>query len=186
MNHSVQVKKVGRENSIRIAVTPATVDERPILRQLMELYQYDFTKFDGADIGPTGLYDYPYLDHYWVEDGREPYLVRMNGQLAGFVLISRYNYFSGEKDTWVIYEFFILRKYRRQGVGEQVARWIFDHHPGTWQVSELSENPGAVTFWRKVIERYTQNKYEEYNLDDHRWHGPVQAFAALSVDSVKD
>jgi predicted acetyltransferase len=186
MKISGQPEKLGRENILRVEVTPATVDERPILRHLMELYQYDFSEFDHADIGPMGLYEYPYLDHYWVEDGREPYLVRVANQLAGFALVSRYNYLSGLNDTWVISEFFILRKYRRQGVGEQVARWIFDQHSGDWQVSELIENPGAIAFWRKVIERYTQNKYEEYKLDNEHWHGPVQAFIALSPELAKE
>ncbi|MGE5123657.1 MAG: GNAT family N-acetyltransferase [Acidobacteriaceae bacterium] len=163
-----------------IQVTRAVEDERPILRHLMELYQYDFSEYDQADIGPVGLYDYPYLDHYWVEDSRIPYLVRVNSQLAGFVLVSRTNYLSGQKDAWVMSEFFIMRKYRHQGVGEHVASWVFNHHPGDWQVAEISENQVAVTFWRKVIARYTHNDYEEHFLDNPRWCGPVQSFVVVS------
>jgi predicted acetyltransferase len=163
-----------------IEVKPASVEERPILRRLMELYQYDFTEFDGADIGPLGLYEYPFLDHYWVEDKRFPYLVRVGGRLAGFALVSRYNYLTNHKDTWVMSEFFIMRKYRHQGVGEQVAHWIFDQHPGAWQVGQIDENQAAVIFWRKVISRFTNDSYEEFLLDNDRWHGPVQAFIALS------
>ena len=107
---------------LNIDVSPAAVAERPILRHLMELYLYDFSEVDGADVGYLGFYDYPYLDHYWVEAERSPFLVRVNGYLAGFVLVARYDYLSGQKDCWVIAEFFILRKYRHQGVGEHVAR----------------------------------------------------------------
>ncbi len=167
------------DHAINIVVSPATVDERPILRHLMELYLYDFSEFDGADIGPMGLYDYPYLDHYWVEDGRTPFLVRLEGELAGFVLVWRYNYLTGHKDAWVMAEFFIMRKYRQRGVGEQVARWIFDHHPGAWQVSQIPENKVATTFWRKVIARYTHDNFEEFTPDNEYWHGPVQAFIAI-------
>ena len=67
-----------------IDVTTAKVEERPILRQLMELYQYDFSEFDGSDIGPLGLFEYPYLDHYWVEPDRSPFLVRVNGYPGRF------------------------------------------------------------------------------------------------------
>ena len=87
---------------LNIYVSPATVAERPILRHLMELYLYDFSEFDGADIGILGLYEYPYLDHYWVEPERSPFLVRVNGSLAGFVLVARYDYLSGQKDCWVM------------------------------------------------------------------------------------
>jgi predicted acetyltransferase len=164
---------------VNIEVRLAAVEERPILRRLMELYQYDFSEFDRADVGPLGLYDYPYLDHYWVEEGRFPYLVRVNSKLAGFVLVSRYNYTTGAKDARVISEFFILRKYRHQGVGEQVARWVFSQHPGAWQVSEIPENQAAVRFWRKVIGRYTGESYTEHFLDNEHWHGLVQVFTTL-------
>lgn len=167
-------------NTMHIEVSPATVLERPILRHLMELYQYDFSEFDGADTGPLGLYDYPYLDHYWVEPERSPFLVRVDGNLAGFVLVARYNYLTGLKDTWVMAEFFIMRKYRNQGVGEQVACRIFDQFPGAWQVGQIMENPAATAFWRKVIASYTHDNFQEHILNNDNWRGPIQAFISQS------
>ena len=38
-----------------------------MLRRLIELYRYDFSEFDQADLGPHGDYGYRYLDHYWSE-----------------------------------------------------------------------------------------------------------------------
>jgi hypothetical protein len=43
---------------MNIEVTTATLKEKPILRNLMELYSYDFSEFDGADIADSGLYGY--------------------------------------------------------------------------------------------------------------------------------
>jgi predicted acetyltransferase len=169
---------VNQTISMNIQVSQATAAERPVLRNLMELYQYDFSEFDGSDIGPLGLYDYPYLDHYWVEQERSPFLVRVNGYLAGFVLVARYNYLTGLKDTWVLAEFFIMRKYRHQGVGEHVARFIFDQFPGDWQVAQITENSTAITFWRKVIARYTHEKFQEHRLNNENWRGPVQSFTS--------
>jgi predicted acetyltransferase len=168
---------------MNIEITPATVYERPILRHLMELYQYDFSEFDNADISPMGLFDYPYLDHYWVEPERAPFLVRVNGNLAGFVLVARYNYLTGLKDTWVIAEFFIMRKYRRKGIGEHVARFIFDQFPGNWQVGQIYENPTASTFWRSVINHYTQGDFQEHDLNNENWHGPIQTFISTASPS---
>ncbi len=161
---------------MNIEVSHASVQERPILRHLMELYQYDFSEFDGADVSALGLYDYPYLDHYWVEAERAPFLVRVDGKLAGFVLVARYNYVTGGKDTWVMAEFFIMRKYRRLGVGEKVAGQIFDLFPGEWQVGQINENVAAIAFWRKVIAGYTQGNYQEIVLNNDNWRGPVQTF----------
>jgi len=164
-----------------IEITPATITERPILRNLMELYQYDFSEFDGADLSPLGYYDYPYLDHYWVDPERMPFLVRVDGTLAGFALVARYNYLTGMKDNWVMAEFFVLRKYRRQGVGEYVARYIFDQFPGEWQVGQITENQAAAAFWRKVITRYTRENFREHKLDNDNWRGPVQIFSSPST-----
>ncbi len=173
-------------SAMNIQVTPANIQERPILRHLMELYQYDFSEFDNSDLGPLGLYDYPYLDHYWVEPERSPLLVRVDGKLAGFVLVARYNYLTGAKDTWVMAEFFILRKYRHQGIGEYVARCIFEQFQGAWQVGQINENPGAITFWRKVIQLYTRGNYQEYILDNDNWHGPVQVFISPALQRQAD
>lgn len=169
---------------MKIEVLPATIFDRLILYRLMELYQYDFSEFDGADVDSTGLYGYPYLDHYWVEIERSPYLVRVDGSLAGFVLVARYNYLTGQKDTWVMAEFFIMRKYRHQGIGEHVADRIFDHFPGAWQVGQITENAAAITFWRKVIARYTHDHYEEHLLDNDNWRGPVQSFISPPLQEI--
>ena len=164
-----------------LSITPAPKRDRPILRRLMELYLYDFSEFDLADIGPRGLYTYPYLDAYWIDPNRHPFLIRVEGRLAGFVLVTRYSYLNGEVDlalgaAWVIGEFFVMRRYRRQGIGEAAARQVFDRFPGAWQVAQLRENTPATAFWRKVIGRYTHGQYQEHQLDDENWCGPVQTF----------
>jgi predicted acetyltransferase len=73
-------------------------------------------------------------------------------------------------------EFFVMRKYRRQGVGTVVATRLFDSFRGRWEVRELKTNLAAIAFWRRVIGAYTNGNYEETLIDDERWHGPVQSF----------
>lgn len=167
---------------LNIEIDPATPAEMPVLHNLMELYLYDFSEFDGADPGADGLYGYPYLDLYWTEQDRHPFLIRRNGKLAGFVLVTRYNYMTGEPDCWVIAEFFVLRKYRSSGIGEYAAQQIFDRFPGDWQVGQIAENGSATIFWRKVIQRYTGGKFQEVFLDGERWHGPVQIFHSPGIN----
>jgi predicted acetyltransferase len=165
-------------NPQNISVSRAQAAEQPILRNLLELYQYDFSEFDGSDTGSLGLYGYLHLDDYWIEPERIPILVRVNNQLAGFALVTRYNYLTGQKDTWVLAEFFIMRKYRHQGVGEFVACHLFDQFQGEWQVAQIPENKVATTFWRKVISRYTHDHFSERNLNNDNWRGPVQSFTS--------
>jgi len=82
--------------------------------------------------------------------------------------------------TYLIDEFFVLRKYRRRGVGAHVARTVFDRFPGHWEVSELRENTAAQAFWRRVIGRYTGGNFREVELDSPRWRGPAPAFESKS------
>lgn len=62
---------------------------------------------------------------------RTPIQVRVDGKLAGLALVIQQSYLSGDRNTTDIDEFFIMRKYRRRGVGKEAAMRIFDstHRP---------------------------------------------------------
>ena len=149
----------------QLEVARATSSERLILRHLMQLYNYDFTEFDDADVDEFGLYRYDYIDHYWTDADRHAYLVRVTGKLAGFALIRIETLENGARRTNMS-EFFIMRKYRGQGVGAAVARHLFDRYPGPWEVAELVSNLPAQAFWRKVIGRYTEGQFEDAAYED--------------------
>lgn len=128
-----------------IAVAPATEDEKPVVRRLLELNAHDFSEFDGRELGAHGEYGYRYLDHYWTEgEDRHPLLVRVDGKIAGCVLVR-----AGSPHRFG--EFFIVRKHRRSGVGTAVAREVFRRFPGEWLVEEVPGNVAAVAFWRRAI-----------------------------------
>lgn len=75
-------------------------------------------------------------------------------------------------------EFFVLRKYRRRGVGDHVARALFDGRPGRWELGQLAGSTAARAFWRATLGRYTGGDYRETQLATARWRGPVQSFVA--------
>ncbi|SOC46171.1 Predicted acetyltransferase [Blastococcus aggregatus] len=128
-----------------IDVSPATEDEKSVVRRLLELNSHDFSEFDGRDLGPTGEYGYRYLDHYWIEnEDRHAFIVRVDRAIAGCVLVR-----AGSPHRFG--EFFIVRKHRRSGVGTTVAHAIFGRFPGEWLVEEIPGNDAAVAFWRRAI-----------------------------------
>ena len=158
-----------------IAIRPASLSDKPILRNLLELCQHDYSEFDGADADEHGLFGYNYLDNYWTEPGRHPFLVRVSGKLAGFVLVRLLDS-ADEQPTYSIAEIFILIKYRRRGVGREVAHRIFDMFRGKWSVAQEEGNRPARAFWRKVIVEYTNGDFEEVHRQDDEWRGPIQKF----------
>ena len=156
---------MGERLAEQIEVTRASLSEKLIVHNLMQLYGHDFSEFDGADVDEYGLYRYDSIDHYWTEENCFPYLVRVGGKFAGLALLQRETKDDGSHNMFMA-EFFILKKYRGQGIGQKVAFALFDRHSGEWQVSEIAQNYPAQAFWRKIIARYTGGPFEEEVLDD--------------------
>ena len=166
---------------MRLTVEPATPAERDTLANLLQFYLYDFSEFhdEDADTDDTGRFrEYRYLDDYWRDPDRHPFLFRVDGRLAGFALVRRLER-PGSEPTWGMAEFFIMRRYRRLGLGRQAAVALFDRFPGRWEVGQVHENTGAIAFWRRVIAEYTAGRYSEVGTDDPNWPGPVQRFRTL-------
>lgn len=153
-----------------VQIRPAASEEHAVLSALLQLYVYDFSEMLGLDVGDDGRFQTP------VVEGRDAFLVRVDGKLAGFALIASKSRLTGEDGVHDVAEFFVVQRYRRSGVGEKAARSLFDRYPGRWEVRQKTENARAIAFWRRVIDRYTGGRFVEEMLDDDRWRGPVQRF----------
>lgn len=128
-----------------VEVVPASETDRAVLRMLLQLHLHDLSEVCGDDVDRHGEFAYPYLDHYWTEtSSRQPFLLRVAGRWAGFALVR-----TGHPHEMA--EFFVLRKYRRAGIGTEAARQIFARLPGEWRVTMLPGHHQAVRFWRKAI-----------------------------------
>lgn len=84
----------------------------------------------------------------------------------------------GDPEVMDVAEFFVMRKFRRLGVGRACARRAFDRFPRCWEVREQRSNTPAIAFWRATISDYTSGRFHEEFVDDERWRGPVQSFDA--------
>jgi predicted acetyltransferase len=49
---------------MELEVFAALEQDKPIVRRMLELYQYDLSTFANADLNEHGEFGYPYLDHY--------------------------------------------------------------------------------------------------------------------------
>ncbi|GIN59684.1 GNAT family N-acetyltransferase [Lederbergia ruris] len=158
-----------------VQIEKASLEQKVVLRHLLELYKYDFSEFDPEDVNDQGLYGYKYFEQYWTEPSRFPFLIKVNGSYAGFALVREITQ-EGENPAsyFSMAEFFVMKKYRKSGVGKQTAFYLFDTFSGTWEVAEMKENVPAQKFWRKIISEYTNDNYQEVQKVD--WEGPVQIF----------
>jgi predicted acetyltransferase len=148
-----------------LEVLEARADDKPVVRRLLELYMHDFSEFTDADVDADGRFGYPYLDLYWTEPERRPFLFRVAGHWAGFAFVR-----TGAPHDMA--EFFVVRKHRRTGVGVAAAHKLFAIIPGEWQVRQMTANIGATAFWRRAI----PFDFEE----ELTANGPVQRFSVSS------
>ena len=167
---------------VKVTLEEASPEAVPVLRRMMQLYLYDLGTIDGWNISADGFFGEPEkIERFWTERGRRSFFIRADGALAGFVLIRDEAAYAGP-GTHEISEFFVLRKFRRQGVGAQAARMAFDLAPGPWELSQLASNVAAQQFWRAVIDRYTRGKFSEtdeaHDHDGRPWRGRVHRFEA--------
>ncbi|MFP3390932.1 GNAT family N-acetyltransferase [Brevibacillus sp. SIMBA_040] len=161
--------------SIPFSLVNVPACEKDALRRLLELYIYDFSEFLPIDVNEDGYYGYEYLDEYWSDPVRHPYFIKVEGKLAGFVLVRSFPD-SNDEPVFTIAEFFIMKRYRRHGIGKAVAHEIFRVFPGKWEVFQISSNLPAQAFWRKTIAEYTQNDFSE-----HEEEGKVyQTFVSIT------
>lgn len=143
---------------MKIELKKVSVEEKEILRNLLEKYDYEFSQWNLRDVNNLGLYGYDYLDCYWTEEKRYAFFIMVDEKLAGFVMVNDYPE-ADEPTDYSLAEFFVMFKYRRMGVGKIVANKVFELFRGKWQLKRHPHNIPSVHFWDKVISEYTQGNY---------------------------
>lgn len=157
---SSEIGLQSKERAITVSLHKIKVTEKDILRNLMTLYLHELSEFaDDLEPNAQGIFEYAGLDLYWKNESLIPFFVKVNGNLAGFILLNRHPYAPKDVD-YNINEIFIIKRYRRTGVAAEAVTKIFKSFPGKYNVGQLASNTRAVRFWRKV---FTANNivYEE-------------------------
>jgi predicted acetyltransferase len=130
-----------------VLTRPATEAERPVIENLLQLYLYDMTGDLPFPVGKDGRFAYDFLDRFW----RFPYLVHHDGELAGFALVTDVCPVTGTDPCFFMAEFFVLKAYRRRGLGRAVFHEITARHQGRWHVGVVERNHRAEAFWAKTL-----------------------------------
>ena len=165
--------------ALATCVRRATVADRLPVFRMLELYQHDLSDIWDQDIDAQGEYGYR-LDRYWDNSGSDsdchPFVATVDGKYAGFALVDG-AVKVGSAGYWMD-QFFVLKKYRRTGLGSVLARQVFAALPGSWEVGQMTDNHAAQSFWREVISQYTDGQFVERKLTAGWWQGSVQCFTS--------
>jgi len=166
---------------MNVTIHPARRDDIRTLENLLQLYCYDFSELMEVEMSEEGVFATPSLEAYWTEDWRHAFLIRVDTKLGGFAFVHERSRLTGAHGTFDMAEFFVLRQYRRRGVGGLAAFAAFERFRGDWEVRQRSANTNATAFWRRAIGSYTRGNFEEVMWHDATWQGPVQFFSSLPV-----
>lgn len=149
------------------------------IANLFQLYVHDFTDFwteRRVEIGEDGRFPpYPPLETYWRDPTRSAWLIRADGNMAGFVLLNTHSH-SGKPVDHSMAEFFVARHYRREGVGRAAALQTIATRPGQWEIAVARRNTGALAFWRGVARASATGPVDEQDQADELWDGAMLRF----------
>ena len=169
-------------DSTEIVLDAATADHAPVLSNLLELYIHDLSAaFPGVELGADGRFGYSKLALYWSNPDRHfPFLIRLGSRLVGFALATRGSPASDDADVFDVAEFFVIRRYRRSGVGRRAAMLLWKRLPGSWIVRASEGVQGAVPFWRTAVAELTSGAAAESKRpgNPHGW----RVFSFVSAD----
>jgi predicted acetyltransferase len=157
---------------VEIEIIPASLAQKRILANLLELYSHDFSEFTDLEISLDGRFGYRELDLYWSDPDRLPFLLYVTNRLAGFALIKAYHRDGLDETVWDMTEFFILRGYRGRGIGTAAAHQVWKRFPGRWQVRVMATNEPAYRFWHHAVKSFAGDDFlvTDYQQAGKDWH----------------
>lgn len=157
----------------------ALAHDFPALQQMLELYQYELSDIWPQDTDAQARYGYD-LERHRLGKYFHAHVALTGSQYAGFALVCPARV-TRSQGCWME-QFFVLKRFRRQGVGFALARHVLDHHPGAWEVGQMTANTAAQAFWRQTISALTAGAFVEIVVKEGEWQGVVQQFHVPTAD----
>ncbi len=135
--------------ALSVDLREARLGNREVIAALLDGYLDELADHRDFAAGATDSRSYPYLDAYFSEPGRYPFLIWHQGKVAGFALIR------GPVSTglaWQVAEFYVVPDSRRLGIGREAIAAIWRRFPGAWELQVHTRNSAARQFWMSCVE----------------------------------
>lgn len=157
---------------MNIEIREPTQQQEPALANLLQMYLYELTNILDFDLSDEGFYMFDNFSSYWTDNNKFPFLVYVDDKITGFVLVQKGSPVSATQDIWDIDEFFVMRKFRHQGVGTTIANTVWQRFKGPWQVRVLHKNTEALKFWEYAIHKFTgdQPNKTNFHMNNNAWY----------------
>ena len=124
---------------------PMTLADRRAVAQLWQLYAHDLSEFRDSRPNTQGRFRTGRLPTYFDDPDNAGFVITQDGDLAGFAFVMGVT-----RPPRHIGDFFVVRHFRRHGLGYAAARELLARYPGPWEIGFQVENRGVPEFWRRV------------------------------------
>ena len=130
-----------------IKLEKVRLEDRNKLERLLQLYLHDLSLYFPITFNSD-------IDKYFIDN--YAYFIKSDNDILGFVLID-----DNRNNNYEISEIFVLNNYKRNKIGKEVAIKVFDMYKGNWTIKAVPNSKVAESFWKMVVNDYTNNNYIE-------------------------
>ena len=127
-------------------------EDAELIRNLYQYYAYESSDWEQEDVEADGrfyIHD-EHLARYWHDPQWSANLLLVDGYIAGFLLIE------GSElpgiDALELADLFILKRYRRKGIGRAIASQVLCSGEANWLVRFYDQDEVSQAFWRSVLD----------------------------------
>jgi predicted acetyltransferase len=145
---------VGKAVKVGLHDARASAADREWLTNVYPFYLHDLSEFDEHyyTLNDRGLWEPDHLPSWLQDDTDHPLIIRQSETRVGFALVNEApSAYIMPGCGFRLAEFFVLKRYRRTGIGRRAAQALFDRFRGRWQLSVFARNAPAIAFWRGVL-----------------------------------
>jgi predicted acetyltransferase len=136
-----------------------------LIANLYQFYAYESSDWEQEDVEVDGRF-YIHEEHlarYWEDPQWSANLLLVDGFIAGFLLIE------GSElpgiDALELADLFILKRYRRKGIGRAIATQVLSSGEANWLVRFYDQDEVSQAFWRTVLDNLPR-PVQAIELDD--------------------
>jgi predicted acetyltransferase len=132
------------------------------LRNVYPLYLHDLSAWsDDYTLDAEGRFQPDRLPYWLTNPSCRPLVAAEGGAARGFAFVGTGDFpFKSKGADHRISELFVLRAFRRGGLGRRLAREVFRLFPGRWELTVLHGNDAALAFWRAVVDEAASDRAE--------------------------
>lgn len=160
LNNQISINK---EN---ITIIDAKPEQEELFKNLVNLQFHDLSEFrDNFDILEDGRFEWNFSECFKSNnENHHPLLIMFNNRVVGFLIFSMFNEKHPEADFQLV-EMFILKMYRKKGIGKKVINLIFENYKGKYHLDVSKKNIPAINFWENLIkqnsDQITRKSFED-------------------------